>query len=461
MKELTNIRHIYFLGIGGIGMSALARYFSRTGKKVAGYDRTPTALTSQLTTEGIEIHYEDDIRLIPADFTAKQNTLVVLTPAVPPDHSELNWFRNKGFSILKRSEILGLLSRDYQTVAVAGTHGKTTVSTMIAHILADSNRGCNAFLGGVSKNFNSNLMINPQSRFMVTEADEFDRSFLQLHPAATVVTAMDADHLDIYGNETAMREAFNTFISQTDKNGILLMKYGLPVEKAIMPVKSYTYSLNNTGDFTATNIRLDDQCYHFDLSGPGITIGDISLEHPGLVNVENAVAASAMAWLLGIPSDQIRTALHSFSGIQRRFDYHIKTNQVVYIDDYAHHPREIEATLQSVRELYPNSNITGVFQPHLYSRTRDFAEGFAKSLSLLDRLILLDIYPARELPIEGVTSEIIFRDVTIADKIMCAKSELIDILEKQNIEVLITLGAGDIDKFVEPIRQMLQQKLNR
>ncbi|MBN2812874.1 MAG: UDP-N-acetylmuramate--L-alanine ligase [Bacteroidales bacterium] len=456
---MTNIRHIYFLGIGGIGMSALARYFSCSGKKVAGYDRTPTALTSQLTSEGINIHYQDDIRLIPPDFTAKQNTMVVLTPAVPADHSELNWFRNNGFAILKRSELLGLISRDYHTVAVAGTHGKTTVSTMIAHILAGCSGGCNAFLGGISKNFNSNLVIDPQSRFMVTEADEFDRSFLQLHPAATVVTAMDADHLDIYGNETSMREAFNTFISQTDDNGILLMKHGLPIEKSSLPAKSYTYSLNSSGDFIATNIRLENQQYHFDLSGPGITIADISLEHPGLVNVENAVAASAMAWLLGIPADHIRHALHSFSGIQRRFDYHIKTDKVVYIDDYAHHPREIEATLQSVRELYPGQNITGVFQPHLYTRTRDFAEGFAKSLSLLDRLILLDIYPARELPIEGVTSEIIYRNVTITDKIMCTKSELIDILERQNIEVLITLGAGDIDKFIEPIRQMLQKKI--
>jgi UDP-N-acetylmuramate--alanine ligase len=294
---------------------------------------------------------------------------------------------------------------------------------------------------------------------MVTEADEFDRSFLQLHPYAAVVTAMDPDHLDIYGDSDAMHKSFNKFISQIDRNGILLMKAGIPVESSNKPTVTYTYSLNDQSDFYAENIHLEKGRYSFDLRGPEISIRNLSIEHPGLVNVENAVAASAMAALLHLDHDQIRLSLHSFSGIQRRFDYQVKSGKIIYIDDYAHHPKEIEATLKSVRELYPDRKITGVFQPHLYTRTRDFAKGFAESLSLLDRLILLDIYPARELPIEGVTSDIIFRDVKLKDKIMCNKDQLMDILEQSEIEVLITIGAGDIDKFVGPIRELLKKRI--
>jgi len=439
-------------------MSALARYFRATGKIVAGYDRTSTELTRQLSDEGIVIHYDDDPESIPVPFRSPANTLVVYTPAIPADHTELQYFKEQKFDIHKRSQVLGLITRQKKTVAVAGTHGKTTVSTMIAHLMARGGSGCNAFLGGISKNFNSNLVINPDSDWVITEADEFDRSFLQLYPYAGIITAMDPDHLDIYGTTGTMIEAFNQFISQIDRRGWLLMKNGLPVETSALPSKVYTYSLKDTTDFHADNIRLKNRRYCFDLLGPDLLIRDLSIEHPGLVNVENAVAATAAALLLGLEHGRIRSALDSFSGIQRRFDYHVKTESVVYIDDYAHHPREIEATLHSVRELYPEKKITGVFQPHLYTRTRDFADGFAASLSLLDRLILLDIYPARELPIPGVTAEMIFNKVTIRDKVMCSKENLLEILRNTGFDVLITLGAGDIDKFVDPITKLLMEE---
>src|SRR5512133_604696 len=369
-------------------MSSLARSSSRTGKNVAGYDRTPAPLTRPLEEEGISIHYEDSVKLIPLSFQSPSDTLVILTPAVPRDHSEYLWFSNNGFSILKRSEILGQITSSYKTVAVAGTHGKTTISTMITFIMSRSKQGCSAFLGGIAKNFNSNLLMNPESKWMVTEADEFDRSFLQLHPYVGVVTAMDADHLDIYGNASAMQNAFNNYVSQIDRDGILLMKKDLPLKVDLVPKKTYTYSLQGKSDFYAENIRLENKRYTFDLTGPSIEIKNLSLEHPGLLNVENAVAASSVCALLGIEEDIIRRALAEFTGILRRFDYQIKTDELVFIDDYAHHPKEIEATLKSVRELYHDKKITGIFQPHLYSRTRDFAEDFAESLSLLDRLLL-------------------------------------------------------------------------
>lgn len=452
---LQTVKNIYFLGIGGIGMSALARYFKITGKNVAGYDRTETPLTRELANEGIDVHYEDSVSFIPESFRDASNTLVIITPAIPNDHSEFLFLKEKKFNIMKRSEILGQISLDKQTIAVAGTHGKTTVSTMIAHILSKSNEGCNAFLGGISKNFGSNLVLHPSSNRMVTEADEFDRSFLRLFPYAAVITAMDPDHLDIYGTAEEMRKAFNEFIGQIDREGILLMKHGIPVESNAKPAKTYTYSLNGPADFYAQNIRLEHGRYYFDLNGVFGPIENISIEHPGLVNVENAVAASAMAVLLQVSEQTIRDSLGSFSGIQRRFDYQVKTDSFVYIDDYAHHPQEIEATLVSLRALYPDKKLTGVFQPHLYTRTRDLAEGFAKSLSLLDQLILLDIYPARELPIEGVTSEIIFRDVRIDNKMMCKKEDLLEVIARIKPEVLITLGAGDIDKWIQPIKKLL------
>jgi UDP-N-acetylmuramate--alanine ligase len=456
MKKLNTIQQVYFLGIGGIGMSALARYFSTIGKLVAGYDRTPTTLTRQLCSEGIAIHYDDAPENIPVAFRSPQTTWIIYTPAIPSDHKELAYFRQHGFIIHKRSEVLGLISGEYQTVAVAGTHGKTTVSTMIAHIMATGSTGCNAFLGGISKNFKNNLVLNMQSHWMVTEADEFDRSFLQLHPYAAVVTAMDSDHLDIYGNTASMNEAFNIFISQINPDGLLVMKAGLPVQASVLPARTFTYSLNGPSDFFAQNIHIEKGRYHFDLIGPSLKMSDLSLEHAGLVNVENAIAASAMTVLLGTDHQQIKQALATFSGIHRRFDYQVKNEQVIYIDDYAHHPREIEATLRSIRELYPNRKITGIFQPHLYSRTRDLAEDFASSLQLLDKLILLDIYPARELPIQGVSSKLILNQVKISDKILCNKDQLLEVLRNSKIDILVTLGAGDIDNYVEPITNLLK-----
>ena len=460
MINPENIKQVYFLGIGGIGMSALARYFKAGGMQVAGYDRTPTELTLLLEKEGIAIHYEDDTNLIPASYRSPQNTLVVLTPAVPSDHSELAWFRSQHFGIYKRSEILGFITRNKKTIAVAGTHGKTTVSTMIAHLMANAGPGCSAFLGGISRNFNSNLVLQPQSEWVIAEADEFDRSFLRLFPYAAVVTAMDADHLDIYGDLTELHVAFNQFVAQIDRAGILLMKYGLPVQAASAPKQVFTYSLQEKSDFHAENIRLKNRQYYFDLIGPGIKISDITLIHPGMVNVENAVAACSMAVLLGLPHEGIRKAMENFSGIQRRFEYHIKTEKLVYIDDYAHHPQEIEATIRSLRNLYPDKKLTGIFQPHLYTRTRDLADEFADSLNLLDSLILLEIYPARELPIEGVTARLILDKVKLADKQICERDNLLDLLKKTKLEVLITLGAGDIDKMVEPIKKLLTQRLD-
>lgn len=454
----SDIKRVYFLGIGGIGMSALARYFRAEGKLVAGYDRTPTQLTAALQEEGIAVHYDDMPALISPEFLSPDGTLVVYTPAVPSGLKEMTFLKDIHPSLYKRSQVLGMLSAMKQTVAVAGTHGKTTVSTMLAYILSDTAQGCNAFLGGISKNLNSNLIYRPDSHLMVTEADEFDRSFLQLHPHAAIVTAMDPDHLDIYGNARDMEQAYQDFATQVEEQGILLIKKGIPIYKHGEGARTYTYSLNGKDDFHAMNIRLRDYHYVFDLSTPQSVISDVSLSHPGILNVENAVAAAAMATLLGTGPDIIRKALGNFTGIQRRFDFRILRKDFVYVDDYGHHPMEINAALSSLRALFPGRRITGVFQPHLFTRTRDFAEGFAESLGLLDELILLDIYPAREEPIAGVTSEIIFRHVRLERKIMCKDEELLEELKKRDLDVLVTMGAGNIDRFVEPIRQQYLQR---
>ncbi len=459
MTELDNIRQVYFLGIGGIGMSALARYFKATEKQVAGYDRVASSLTWELETEGITIHYADSVDLIPQSFKVPEVTLVVMTPAIPADHSELAYFRSQGYTISKRSEILGLITRNRRTIAVAGTHGKTTVSSMIAYLMTRAGPGCSAFLGGIARNFNSNLVLDRDSEWIVAEADEFDRSFLQLSPWAAVVTAMDPDHLDIYGNVGDMKAAYNQFISKVSTEGILLYKHGLPLKPSVLPGRVYTYSLRDEGDFHAQNVLLRNRQYHFDLIGPGSGIRDLSLLHPGMVNVENAVAACSLAVLSGLDPEGIRTAMAGFTGIQRRFEYHINSEKLVFIDDYAHHPREIEATLLSLRELYPDKKLTGIFQPHLYSRTRDLADSFAESLDLLDDLILLDIYPARELPVPGVSSELIYNKVKHARKTMCSKEGLLHELRKRKPEVLITMGAGDIDRLVEPIKDQLLKRV--
>jgi UDP-N-acetylmuramate--alanine ligase len=454
MNDFSAIRRIYFLGAGGIGMSALARYFNFLGITTAGYDKMPSVLTDQLIKEGIDIHFQDSVEYIPAPYRTKEGTLIVLTPAIPEDQPELLYFRKNGFPILKRAEVLGMITRSKKTIAVAGTHGKTTVTTMIAWIMSHTRDSCSAFLGGISKNFNSNLLLNPQSQWIIAEADEYDRSFLHLHPHAAVITAMDADHLDVYGDLEELHKSFARFIGQISREGFLVIKKGLPVERSGSGCRVITYSLDEEADYFASAIRMSKAAYTFDVHTPADTIHAVSVNHPGLVNIENAVAAMAVAHQLGCEENIIRESLAAFSGSQRRFDYVLKTNDFVFIDDYAHHPKEIEATVRSVKAMYPGKRITGIFQPHLYSRTRDFAVEFARSLSLLDELILLDIYPAREKPLKGVSAESILRHVTITDKMICSKNELLNELKSRKPEVLITMGAGDIDRLVEPIKNI-------
>ncbi len=448
-------KNIYFLGIGGIGMSNLARSFISRGKKVAGYDRTETALTDKLTQEGAAIHYVDDVEQIPADFKNSESTLVVFTPAVPSDHSELNFFRGNGFQVVKRAQALGEITKSSKAICCAGTHGKTTTSSMTAHILKQSHLDCNAFLGGILKNYDSNLLLSEKSGLTVVEADEYDRSFHWLHPYMALITSVDPDHLDIYGTEEEYLKSFEKFTSLIVSGGTLIVKEGIKLKPHVKPdVRVYTYSVDK-GDFHAENIRIGNGAIVFDFVTPKQKIKDIELGVPIKINIENSVGSMALAWLNGATEGELRTAMATFQGAKRRFDFHIKTDGLVLIDDYAHHPQELAASIQSVKELYPGKKVTGVFQPHLYSRTKDFAADFAKSLSMLDELILLDIYPARELPIEGVTSQIIFDNVTIPNKTLCTKSELLDVLKTKKIEVLLTLGAGDIDQLLPQIEDAL------
>lgn len=457
--DLNNIHRLYFIGIGGIGMSALARYFLTGGYDIAGYDRTPTPLTAELSKEGCLIHYDDDLALIPDEYKnpeSRNTTLVVITPAIPPDHTELTYFKKQSFAILKRSELLGLITRYAKGIAVAGTHGKTTVSTMIAHILKQSEMDCTAFLGGISKNYNSNL-ITGKGDLVVMEADEYDRSFLQLHPWIAVITSVDADHLDIYGNYQNLVKAFLKFAGQVNEKGAILFKKGVKIGTEIAErIRSYSYSLDQEADFYAVNIRREEQYYLFDAVTPDSRIENIHLGYPGIMNVENAMAAIGVASLLKVPGETIKKALLHFSGVKRRFDIQLWQEEVVFIDDYAHHPEEIKRCIMTARELLPGRMITGVFQPHLFSRTRDFAAEFARSLELLDQLILLEIYPAREKPMKGVNATLILDQTNLKNKMLCSKEELIRILEKEQLEVLITLGAGDIDRLVEPVREMLK-----
>lgn len=442
------MKNIYFIGIGGIGMSAIARYYNAKGFKVSGYDRTPSPLTHALESEGIEVHYTDDISYIPNEV---EDTLVVYTPAIPADMGELVYVQEKGYRVIKRSRMLGEIAEGQRCMAVAGTHGKTTTSTMTSHLFMDSGEGCSAFLGGISKNYNSNLLISPND-VIVAEADEFDRSFLQLFPEIAVITSMDADHLDIYGDEQHVKEAFKAFASQVSRT--VIIKHGLDITPADTSARIRTYSFGNPeADFHAE--PLEDG--HFNLHYPGGVIEDCVVGIPGWVNVENATAASAIALTYGIAPEKIKRALASFSGVRRRFDIQVRKPGCVYIDDYAHHPEEIKAALSSIRRAYPSSKLTAVFQPHLYTRTRDFAPEFAQALSLADKVILLDIYPARELPIPGVTSEIIFKDIT-SEKVLIRREELMGYLQNEPVEVLVTLGAGDIDRFVGEIAEMLDRR---
>ena len=450
----AKLKNVYFLGIGGIGMSAIARWYKFRGYEVSGYDRTPSPLTASLEAEGIEVHYEDDPSRIPAD---KASTLVVYTPAVPAELSEMQFVLANGYKVVKRARALGEITRDQTCLAVAGTHGKTTTSTLIAHILTESGDGCSAFLGGISKNYGTNLLMS-HNPTVVAEADEFDRSFLQLHPDIAVITAMDADHLDIYGDLEHVQEAFREFASQVHET--IILKYGLPIKGNQVSARIFTYHFDDPrADFHSTNLRLDDSGhYTFDLAYPGGTLKDIRCGTLGWVNVENSIAAAAACLCHGADGQKVRHAIGSFKGAMRRLDERVNRPGLVYIDDYAHHPAELSSAISSIRGIFPGRKITGIFQPHLFTRTRDFAPEFAAALSGLDKLILLDIYPAREEPIPGVSSELIFKDVTAPEKVLIRKEKLMDALAKEKLDVLVTFGAGNIDRFVEPITQMLQER---
>lgn len=455
---MNNIKAVYFIGIGGIGMSNLARYFMSKGKKVAGYDRTETPLTKELVKEGAEIHYSDSVSLIPEYCKDKDTTLVVYTPAVPSENEEVIYFHEQNFTIQKRAQVLGTITKSSKALCCAGTHGKTTTSSMLAHILKQSHLDCNAFLGGILKNYSSNLMLSDKSEFTVIEADEYDRSFHWLHPYMALITSVDPDHLDIYGTEEEYLKSFEKFTTLIQQGGALVMKHNIKLSPKVGEgVKVYTYA-EDKGDFHAKNIKIGNGEIRFDFVTPKEVIDNIQLGVPVRINIENSIGAMALAWLNDATTDELRHAMLTFQGAKRRFDFILKTDKIVMIDDYAHHPQELAASITSVKELYPDRKVTGVFQPHLYSRTKDFADEFAKSLSLLDELILLDIYPAREKPIEGVTSKIIFNKVT-CPKTLCNKQELLPLLEKKNdIEVLLTVGAGDIDQLLEAIKEVLKEK---
>ncbi len=451
-EDLHSVENIYMIGIGGIGMSALARYFLSLGKTVTGYDRVSTRLTDDLIREGSEIHFTTDLAYVKEKFTDVENLLVIYTPAIPADHLELSFFRKGGYQMMKRAELLGIISDSENCIAVAGTHGKTTVTTMVTHMLKVAGITCNAFLGGISKNYQTNAVLSGEEGWMVLEADEFDRSFLHLHPNICIVTSCDPDHLDVYGSVEKIKDTFCQFISQTDPGGHIIYHQDVPLDCIrTLPPKSWSYALEDGADFTAVNLSLKDGLYRFDVETPEGLIADVGLGVPGLINIENALSVVGLARLLNIGDDLVREALTTFSGVQRRFDVMINRTGMVYIDDYAHHPRELDACIQSVRKMYPDRKITGIFQPHLYSRTRDFAGEFARSLSHLDELILLDIYPAREAPVEGVDSRLIFDQTDMADKVLINKEQLLLVLEERQPEVLLTMGAGDIDQFVEPI----------
>ena len=451
MAEYSNI---YFIGIGGIGMSAIARYYHKKGLKVTGYDKTPSELTHALEAEGIEVHYEDNTDYVPKNI---DETLVVYTPAIPKDMGELVYVQQAGYRVIKRSRTLGEIARGQHCLAVAGTHGKTTTSTLLAHIFADSGEGCSAFLGGISKNYDTNLLVSTNP-VIVAEADEFDRSFLQLFPDIAAITSMDADHLDIYSDIENMHASFRDFASQV--GGTVITKIGLPISESDTEATVLRYSYDDaSADFYASEIKVDECGYFsFNLNYPAGVIEGCRVGIPGWINVENAVAASAIALTYGLDPEKVKHALGTFQGVKRRFDIHLNTPTCSYIDDYAHHPNEISAAISSMRDIFPGRRLTAIFQPHLYTRTRDFADEFAQALSAVDKLILLDIYPAREEPIPGVTSEIIFKNVTAPEKVIMVKEELMDYLKDEPIDTLITFGAGNIDRFIGPITEMLCQR---
>ena len=457
--ELKDIKSVYFVGAGGIGMSAIARYFLHIGVVVAGYDKTPSALTKELEKEGMDIHYEENVALIPAACKDASSTLVIYTPAIPQEHQELVYFHENGFTIEKRAQVLGTLTRSHKGLCVAGTHGKTTTSTMCAHIMHQSHVDCNAFLGGISKNYGPNYILSDESDYVVIEADEFDRSFHWLRPWMSVITATDPDHLDIYGTKEAYLESFRHYTELIQPGGALIIHKNLEMKQHVQDgVKIYEYSLNE-GDFHAENIKIDNGEITFDFISPVESISNVELGQPVPINIENAVAAMAMAQLNGCTAEEIKEGIKTYEGVERRFDFKIKDDKHVFLSDYAHHPKEIYQSAKSIRELYKNRKITAIFQPHLYTRTRDFYKDFADSLSILDEVILCDIYPAREAPIPGVTSELIYKNLKPGvEKSMIHKEDVLDLVKKRDFDVLIVLGAGDLDNLVPQMAEILKQK---
>lgn len=457
--ELKDIKAVFFVGIGGIGMSAIARYFLHIGVQVGGYDKTPSSLTRKLEEEGAQVHYEDNMSLVPKAFLSPESTLVVFTPAIPSTHTELTYFRDNGFTVEKRAQVLGTLSQSLKALCVAGTHGKTTTSSMAAHILHQSHVGCNAFLGGITKNYGTNYILNKKSPFVVIEADEFDRSFHWLRPYASVITATDADHLDIYGTEQAYLESFQHYSHLIVPGGYLILHTGLKMKPDVQPgVTTYTYS-RDEGDFHAENVRIGGGEIVFNLVSPFYNIQDVRLGVPVVVNIENGIAAMALAQIGGATEDEVRQAMSTFSGVDRRFDFRVKTPHMVYLSDYAHHPAEIRQSILSIKQLYEGKRIKAIFQPHLYTRTRDFYKDFADALSLLDDVAIVDIYPAREQPIPGVTSRLIYDNLRQGiKKQLCTKDEICDIVRQGGFDVLVTLGAGDIENYADQITDILTEK---
>ena len=453
------MKNVYFIGAGGIGMSALVRYFLTTGLNVGGYDKTPSELTERLKSEGAQIHYEDDIESVPAYFRKKEDTLVVYTPAIPSEHGELAYFRHNGFDVKKRAEVLGLLTQQMKGLCVAGTHGKTTTSTMLAHLLHQSHVDCNAFLGGISKNYGTNYILSEESEYVVIEADEFDRSFHWLRPYMTVITSTDPDHLDIYGTKEAYLDSFRHYTTLIQDGGALVIHKGLEVKPDVNSgVRVYEYS-RTEGDFHAANIRIGGGEIVFDFVSPISNIRNVRLGVPVSINIDNGIAAMAMAQLNGVTDEEIRRGMESFRGVDRRFDFKVKTDKIVFLSDYAHHPNEIAQSVRSVRELYEDKKIAAVFQPHLYTRTRDFYKEFADALSLLDAVYLCDIYPARELPIEGITSQIIYDNLRGGiERHLIHKEDIENVARNGDFDVLITLGAGDIENYVPKITEILSER---
>ncbi len=458
--KLENIHNVYFVGIGGIGMSAIARWFNQRGVRVGGYDRVKTVLTSRLEEEGMWIHYDDHKEAIPAEFLNTENTLIIFTPAIPKNHGELTHFQTAGFEVKKRSEVLGIISRGHYTIAVGGTHGKTTTSSMVAHLLNQSEKGCSAFIGGIMANYDSNLIVGNEAAPVVVEADEFDRSFLRLSPNYSILTSADPDHLDIYGDDAEIKRTFGEFLLLSGSEGKTLIHHVAASSIAEYLENDYfTYGIDN-GDIQANALRAVDGSFIFNYDGRGQKIKDIRLNVPGFHNVENAIAAITVGLDMGMSAEDVKAAIDSYKGVKRRFEYIIKTPDFVFIDDYAHHPTEISAFLKSTRALFPQKKLTAIFQPHLFSRTNDFQDGFAESLALADEIILLDIYPAREEPIPGVSSEIILDKINKESKVLTSKAELLDMISTKHVELLCTIGAGDIDTKIPELKSFYLNKLN-